>query len=183
MIAYLAERFPPTLFLSAAAAISAAAHFSGAHQDACVVLDAFMSLLLIAQFRLWDDLADREHDRRHHPNRVLVRAQRTTRFVAICLLFAEINFVAAWLRSGVPGIIALGFLNLAVGLWYTFRPRRRTPVGDFVVLAKYPAFVLVLSAAPLTPTTAALWSALTAYAAACLYEIAHNALGPSRVTS
>jgi hypothetical protein len=176
MIAYLAERFPPALFLSVAAGIAGAAHFGGAHEDACVIVDAFMALLLITQFRLWDDLADREYDRCQHPNRILVRAQRTTRFVAICLLLAEINFIALWLRSGVPGVVALGLVNLAAALWYALRPRRRTAVGDFVVLAKYPAFVLILS-------DAALWSALTVYAAACVYEIAHNAFGPSRVTS
>jgi 4-hydroxybenzoate polyprenyltransferase len=175
MIAYFAERFPRALFLSVAAGIAGAAHLGGAHEDACVVVDAFMALLLITQFRLWDDLADREYDRRHHPNRILVRAQRTTRFVAICLLLAEINFVALWLRSGVPGVVALGLVNLAAALWYTLRPSRRTAVGDFVVLAKYPAFVLILSGGA--------WGAVTAYAAACVYEIAHNSFGPSRVTS
>jgi UbiA prenyltransferase family len=174
MIAYVAERFPPVLFLSVSAAIACAGHLGGGHEDTCWATDGLMVLLLVAQFRLWDDLADREHDRRRHPNRVLVRARRTTRFVAICLMFAEVNVVAVWLRNGVPGVISLGLVHLGAASWYAFRPSRRTLVGDLVVLAKYPAFVLVLSAAPLAPSASTMWSALAVYVAACLYEIGHD---------
>jgi 4-hydroxybenzoate polyprenyltransferase len=178
VIAYFAERLRPLVFLPAAGALALSAHFGGSHQDGCLFVDGVMALLLLAQFRLWDDLADRESDRRHHPNRVLVRARRTTRFVAVCLMLAEVNFVAVTWRSGLAGAIALGVVHLAAAGFYLVRPKRRTALGDLLLLAKYPAFVVVLSATPLTPSTALFWSALSVYAAACVVEIVHDPSGP-----
>ena len=75
MIAYLAERLSPAIFVPAAALIALVSHTAGGHAADSWLLDLLLALLLIAQFRLWDDLADREHDRRAHPERVLVRAR------------------------------------------------------------------------------------------------------------
>jgi len=74
--AYLAERFRPAVFapaiarhaglaLWAAEAGPTAARLAGA---------AGLAALLLLQFRLWDDLEDRDRDRVAHPERVLVLA-------------------------------------------------------------------------------------------------------------
>src|SRR5262245_41007614 len=45
---------------------------------------------LVLQFRLWDDLADRDRDRQHHPDRILPRARSIGTFHAT---FAALLFL------------------------------------------------------------------------------------------
>jgi len=184
MIAYVAERFSPAIFLPAAAAIALVSHRAGGHAGDSWLVDVLLALLMIAQFRLWDDLADRDIDRHSHPERVLVRAKSTTRYVAICLLLVEVNAVAAWWRTGLAGLVAFAILHLVVGGWYVCRPGRRTIAGDLLVLSKYPAFVVVLSAEPTSPSLALVLGASAVYVGACLFEIWHDSSSPlARVTS
>src|SRR5262245_28551160 len=86
-------------------------------------------ILVLFQFRLWDDLADRDYDVIHHPNRVLSQCDRASSFYGLV--------VAAGLTSSVL-LLLLGcpitpFLLLcgATFLWYAHvpGPMRRTILG------------------------------------------------------
>ena len=184
MIAYWRERFDLRLFLPAAAAITVAAQVGREHLDpAGPIVGAASTLALLAQFRLWDDLADRERDRREHPDRVLPRTSDATPFAAACVWLGILNLsVAAW-RGGTLSASLLALLDVAAAVWYTARPAGRTAASDLVLLAKYPLFVLILADAPAGSGWALAASAGIVYVAACAFEIWHDATGPLRFTN
>ena len=172
--AYLRERFHLRLFAPLALAIALVAAASGAHW-ATVVVDAGFALLLLAQFRLWDDLADRPRDAVTHPDRVLVRAGEVTPAIGFCGALAVLNICLAVWRDGMS-VAILGGLNLAAGAWY-LSASSRDPVYVPVLLTKYPAFVFVvaggrLAEAPL-PVVA---GAAALYVVVCAYEAWHDPL-------
>ena len=101
MIAYFVERFSPTIFVPAALGIAAAARVASSGSDSSWLVDGTLALLLIAQFRLWDDLADREVDRLAHPERVLVRAERIGPYVTVCVGLA-IGCASAGMQESEP---------------------------------------------------------------------------------
>ena len=75
VVNYLRERFRLRLFIPLALLIAAAAIVPPASWTSFAI-DFAVALLLLAQFRMWDDLADRGRDRIEHPGRVLVRDAR-----------------------------------------------------------------------------------------------------------
>lgn len=176
--AYLAERFPLTLFLPLAVVIAAAA--TGARADgATLALDTLVALLLLAEFRIWDDLADRPADALAHPGRVLVTARSSAPFVALCAALAVVNAAIAVTRDGFGlSVLALVLLHAVLGAWYIVRGQRSV-AGDQLLLAKYPAFVLVLAGARLIHAPLiVLGSALAIYAAASFHEAWHDPRRP-----
>jgi hypothetical protein len=184
MIAYWRERFDLRIFLPAAAVIAGAAQVGHARLDPTgLIVDAASTLALLAQFRLWDDLADRERDRREHPDRVLPRAADVTPFAAACVWLGILNLsVAAW-GGGTLSASLLALLDAAAAVWYAARPAGRTAASDLVLLAKYPAFVLIVAEAPAGSGWALAASAGLVYVAACAFEIWHDATGPLRFTN
>jgi hypothetical protein len=179
--AYWIERFRPVLFVPAAILVAAASR-AGIEADLTSwMIDIFCALLLLGQFRLWDDLADRGRDRAAHPSRVLVRAARVAPFVATCLILATLNVVlAAWLR-GASAAAAVGALDIAAAAWYRWRPARRTAATDLILLSKYPALVLSLAVGSTASLSALVLSAAAIYGLACAFEIWHDASGPLRI--
>ena len=178
--AYFIERFRPSLFLPLAVVLAVAA--SGGHYDAWpLVRDAALALLLLAQFRLWDDLADRPADALRHPDRVLVKTPSPDPFVRLCVTLAFINFGVAVGRdpTGIS-LAALGLLHGVLGGWYLGRSRR-TVLGDQLLMAKYPGFVLILSGGRLleSPVATAVAAAVV-YLAALAYEAWHDPSSPIR---
>jgi len=181
--AYWLERFRLRIFVPAAMAVAAAAQAGGGIDARRSTIDLVCALLLLAQFRLWDDLADRERDRVTHPVRVLVRATPVSPFVATCLLLAIVNIVLqAWLR-GVGSATALAALDVSASAWYAWRPARRSAATDLVLLSKYPAFVLLLAAGSTSSPPLVVLSAAAIYGLACAFEIWHDTSGPLRVTN
>jgi hypothetical protein len=135
---------------------------------------ALASALLIVQFRLWDDLEDVLHDRVHHPDRTLARSTDLTRFwrsLGISIIVA-VPFFGVF--SGK--FHALAYLLLIVWLWLLYRLLRPSPaarvVRSMLVLAKYPAFVLLLAPEPWRVRTAAV--AMTLYLVLAVYESRHD---------
>lgn len=130
---YRRTRFPLALFVPLAGYLTLAA--SVTDPPSLVVAGRVgLALLWLLQFRLADDLADRERDRVEYPDRVLSRADARP-FVVLLVLITVGNVFL----SGV------WFLALTVGfaLWYAVRPR--WPQVNVVVLLKYPAFVYLLN--------------------------------------
>lgn len=181
MIAYWIERFPARVFVPVAAALALLARSRG-FEPVSWAAGTLSALLLLAQFRLWDDLADRERDRSTHPDRVLVRAQRAGPFVALCLLLAAANILSSS-YAGKSALALCLLLNCAAAAWYAWRPSRRTATGDLLVLVKYPVFVVLLGTTPTAPFAEIAFSALAVYAAACAFELWHDASSPLRLNN
>lgn len=128
-----------------------------------------LALLLIAQFRLWDDLADRGYDSVHHPTRVLVRSRATGWFWAAFALLAMAAAAAIGiLRSGPAALqIYPGLMVLLAGVYHG--PLRLPRViRAQLVLLKYPAFVLLLAAPGFS--TPALLAGVVAYLVLSVFE-------------
>jgi hypothetical protein len=178
VIRYWAERFPPVLFVPAAVLIALAARAG----DLPGLADVARALLLLGQFRLWDDLADRERDRRAHPERLLVRAASAAPFAILCVLLGAINIAIAAYVDGLMAAALLLLLNAAAVVWYTWRPARRTAGGDLALLTKYPAFVLVLASGSPALSSHVFLTAAFVYGGACAFEIWHDTAGPLRFT-
>jgi hypothetical protein len=179
--AYWLERFRPALFVPAATLVAGASRAGTGADPTSWTIDISCALLLLGQFRLWDDLADRERDRAAHPSRVLVRATRVAPFVVTCLILATLNIVlAAWLR-GTVAAAAVGALNIAAAAWYKWRPARRTAATDLILLTKYPALVLLLAVGSTASLPGLVLSAAAIYGLACAFEIWHDASGPLRI--
>ena len=177
--AYLRERFPPSLYLPLAVAIAGASAAAATPRWRGFVFDVVFALLLLAQFRLWDDLADRTTDARVHPDRVLVRTADLSQPVAFCGALGILNIcVAVWRDASGLAIATLAALNAALAVWYLAR-HGASAAGDQLLLAKYPAFVLIVAG---ERTLAAPWpvagAAVLIYAAACAYEVWHDPDGP-----
>jgi 4-hydroxybenzoate polyprenyltransferase len=180
MTRYWSERFPGRFFVPVAAVIAAAAQMSGVPSLARWAIATPIALLLLAQFRLLDDLADRHRDRTSHPDRVLAARAQVTDFKVLCAALATVNVVLLFVWSGWPGAAALVALDAAAVAWYVWRPFQRTAASDLVPLCKYPAFVLLLGL-PTARSLSNVWlAALAAYGAACAYEVWHDRTSPLR---
>ncbi len=124
---------------------------------------ALLTAWLVAQFRLWDDLADRDWDRLRDPQRVLVGTQHVKSFTG--LLFASILLVGATLllRGQMRELLVYAILVGLLGFLY------HTPLGaglsralrSGLLLSKYPLFVFIVGAGGLAPR--ATWVALCLY--------------------
>lgn len=180
MTAYWRERFDLTRFVPAASLLAMAAAATGGGSLADWGLTTGLALLLVAQFRVWDDLADRGRDRRDHPERVLVSSTHVWPFVAQAVALAAINLALVHQVEGRTAAALLAALNAAAAAYYLLRSRQRTAASDLLLLSKYPAFVLILSGAEARPGRLVLALATT-YAAACAFEVWHDASAPLRV--
>ena len=136
-------------------------------------------LLLLAQFRIWDDIADHAHDAIAHPERVLARATSLTPLAALGMALLAINVGMALRRdAAVVSTLCLALLHIVLGGYYLLR-RGRTVLGDQVLLVKYPAFVCILAGERLvvSPLPVILGAAIV-YAAASAYEAWHDPISP-----
>jgi hypothetical protein len=175
---YFRERFRPTLFAPVAACIALAAA-GGAFHPLRLTADACFAALLLAEFRLWDDLADRRSDARTHPGRVLVRAQSVRPLIVLCgALFAVNLLICVAMAGSRVSLTVFVSLHAALGVRYAVRSRR-TIAGDQLLLAKYPAFVVIVAGARMLDASVPIASAaLATYAAASVYEAWHDPASP-----
>lgn len=173
--AWRRERFPAPEWLAVALLVGTAASPSTGARDAARTLALALGLLL--QFRLWDDLADRERDAREHPGRVLARAARPRSFLLALLACGACN--AALAAAGPRPLEALGALALLTGLylaWYAgLRDRVQVPLAAaHLQVVKYGAFVLIASGWPLRPGLRTALGAAAVWLAFCAYELLHD---------
>jgi hypothetical protein len=180
VIEYWFDRFLLSPFVPAALLLAFVASWAGSHDLGgfllgCVV-GAPIALLVLAQLRLWDDLADRDRDRREHPERVLCEANPAP-FIATAVGLAIVNAWLLWSLGGPRfGLKLLGLYG-AVAVFYLLRPHHPTAVSTALLLAKYPALLLVLAPAP-TDHVALAIAMLAIYASVFTYEVWHDPTGP-----
>ena len=175
--AYLRTRFPASRFGPLALALVLASFAGEAVPGAGNLLRRLvLAACLIVQFRIWDDLADRERDRRRHPGRVLVAVRRLGPFHAIwgAAAAAAAGLLAAgpWPAWRVP---VYGLLGLGLGVWYgAGRGWWPQPLLHYhVVLVKYPVFVYLLGGDAARPLPRIL-AAVAVYLTLCAYEAVHD---------
>ncbi len=176
VVTYLRERFPLHVYaaLAAAVALAVATREGGWHTAA---VDTAFALGLLLQLRTWDDLADRERDAPTHPQRVVVSAPHVTQLIAFCGALAVMNLCfAVWRDISGLAVGLLAALNGLFGTWYLSRSTGpRTAAGDHIVLAKYPAILVIVAGTRAldAPLQIGL-TALVLYAGACAYEAWHD---------
>jgi len=174
LLAYLRTRLPPHVFVPLALFLCGAAVVGQAGRVPYERI--VLAWALVAQFRLWDDLADRDGDRTEHPDRVLARATSLAPFHLLASALFLVNL--GWLLpSPGPTLVLFLALNALFLVWYAGL-RRACPfrlVGAHVVLLKYPAFVYVL-AAPAGPWPDARLAVTLAlvYLTFCVHEGLHD---------
>jgi hypothetical protein len=175
VVTYFRERFHLRLFVPLACAIAAMA--AAPVEWARYATDAGFALLLLAQFRLWDDLADRAHDAMAHPDRLLVRVEQVTPLVGLCGALAVLNIcLAVWRDASGIAVATVSALDIGFGVLYLMPVRAAG--ATLLLLAKYPAILIAVAgarviAAPL-PTLSA---AVLLYAGSCVYEVWHDPTG------
>jgi hypothetical protein len=120
---------------------------------------ALLAALLIAQFRLWDDLADRRHDGRHHPQRVLVSSVHGVHFGMLCVAAALPVLVMLWTA---PLQVAV-YLLLCLGVASVYSADTALPrlLRAQLVLLKYAVFAWLAGAS--VALGMGLWLALAVY--------------------
>lgn len=178
VVNYLRERFRLRLFVPLALVIAAAAIVPPAAWTSFTI-DFLVALLLLAQFRMWDDLADRGRDRIEHPGRVLVRESEGTQIVGLCGGLAVLNFCfAIWRDHSGIAVGVLAVLTAALGVWYLARTRRSV-AGEQLLLAKYPAIVGIVAGSRVLEAPVQVLSAATVlYLTVCIYEAWHDPASP-----
>jgi len=140
-----------------------------------------LALSLLYQFRLWDDLSDREYDRVDHPERVLARTTSVTFFRTLVFVAFLSNFALIGVSAGSSWqlkAIAFALLNGFFFVWYRRRSELcRNEIGaSHVVLGKYPTFIYLLSGESAATSGVRLALAmLLVYLCFCVYELLHDA--------
>jgi len=175
---YLRERFRLTVFGPAIALHVSSIMWANdtAPTARTVIQSAGLITLMMIQFRLWDDLEDRERDRLQHPERLLVHTE-TTPFWRVLAALALLN--VAWMAASGSRVAMIGLVLLNLTFWFAYR-RVRPQISDFiwrfqVLLFKYPAFVVLVAAAWGASRVGRLAAAaVVIYASACVYEALHQ---------
>jgi hypothetical protein len=174
---YLETRFHAGVFVPCAVFLLVVALAGGAAPNAGdTALAVAVGLGLLLQFRLMDDLADRERDRVAHPGRVLPAAPALAPFHALlaCTFLFNLAALGAPAAGGSRSAVFVG-LTAFYGWWYgRLRDHvSRSVVRYHVVVAKYPVFVFLVGAGEGVGRRLA--AAMTlAYLCFALYEALHD---------
>ena len=144
---------------------------------AAIMVDAAVALALVAAFRVWDDLVDRERDRLKHPHRVTATARSIT---PLWIAAAALGVAAAVMLGLVRGTASVVLLFVYAGVLAASYATRgsRTAAHDRILLLKYGVFTLVLIGVPAATSVRGLIAAAAAFAIACVYEWRHDAESP-----
>jgi hypothetical protein len=171
---WVGTRMPVVPFGPVALLLTGAAAAAGAPRATWAFGACAIALLLVFQFRLWDDLADAPRDRIAHPERVLPRCESTIVFrLAVCAALA-VNAAALAFLSGIGSTLGLVALTAGYGVWYSRPSGERTGLAAaHALVVKYPVFAWLLAPGPVDPVRAVL-SCATVYLAFSAYELAHD---------
>jgi len=162
LIAYGRERIASWRIALLVAAVAALAFIADAPQDAeGVVRRTVLAVLLVASFRIWDDLADRVYDSVRHPNRVLMRSAAVRWFWVLLAGLAAVSVCALVVFGGVVSLpVHAGLIVLLAVVYHgPWRLTRDRFVRTQLVLLKYPAFITILTTSGFSSRTALIGAA------------------------
>ena len=197
---YRTERLPWAMTAIVPLLLAVCAQAGARSNPTTFVVDVLLASLLFAQFRIFDDLADRPRDARIHPERVLARTHTVRPIVIAGLSLAAATLGILLLRTAVrldsasaarPSAIGAYLALIALlSSWYSLRGER-TLVGDHLLLTKYPAFVWIVATSRVTlpapgreaATAQLVLSMVAVYLAACVYEALHDDRSPATARS
>lgn len=135
-----------------------------------------LAMCMVVQFRLWDDLADVENDRVHHPSRVLCQTQSHQVFWGLVGTLCIVNTVLIATFKSYTALAAFFVLNVACVLWYSL-PRKSDDIFvHAMVLVKYPVFVFLLSGprGEWHLSLSLCYGMLVTFLCFCAYELQHD---------
>lgn len=187
LLAYARERIRLEIFAPAIALLSFAALWvAGAEDPSLTVASGALVLmtLLILQFRLGDDLADRDRDRAAHPHRVLA-THDTAPFRGLLIVLVVASGAAAFAIGGLLALASIATLDgCALVLYRGVRPHLSDDLWPVVLVAtKYPALVALVATIVGEPAlNRVLLGCLTTSVGACLYEWTHPRPSSAGVT-
>ena len=185
--AYARERIRLEVFAPAIALLSFAAVWVAGAEDLNLAVGGgalVLMTLLILQFRLWDDLADRDRDRAAHPHRVLV-AHDAAPFRGLLIVLLVATGVVGFAIGGNSALVSIPVLNgCALVLYRSIRPRLSADLWPALLVAtKYPALVALVATIVGEPVlNRLLLGCLTTSVGACLYEWTHARPSSAGVT-
>lgn len=117
-------------------------------RDAAYV--SVMLMVLIVALRIWDDLADRDYDAKHHAQRVLPHSRVVGVYVAVVVLLLCAALSLMWMYSRAEQVwilcILIAGLILVYGSGYFLKLPRQLRAQ--CVLLKYPLLLLLFNEAP-----------------------------------
>ncbi len=177
LLQYRRERLPGKLVLTVAILLTmAGALVSGATNRVELALDLMLAVLLVSQFRLWDDLQDVDSDRIQHPDRVLCRQTSLRQFRLAGAIMFVVNCASVLASKAFSTVIVFAATNLAFYIWYnSLRSYFPSWTNSIFVLTKYPAFLFVLvDGSGLRDKTPLVIAMIVVFSAACIYEVLHN---------
>lgn len=162
-------------FVPLAVALLALAWPAGRSWPALFAL-GLLALALLTQLRLLDDLADREHDRAHHPERILVQATFLLPFQVAASALALFGLGGSFLLLSPRATLATAVLLALMPLFYLLSRLLHLPrlLHAQMVLLKYPALVFVLADAPWPPEANLLRRLATTFLLVGIYELAED---------
>lgn len=166
--AWRAERMPPVRFGPLALLLAGAACLRADAGWEELLLKTFVALMLLVQFRLWDDLVDANRDRSSHPERVLARSDDRRVFAAACIGLCGANAYVLNVVAGSTALTGFVLLNVLLGAWYGLHSQRGI-LHLHVLLLKYPVFVVLLGLPAWTHSMLA--GAAATYASVCLFDL------------
>jgi len=148
LAAYARERFPPGVFATAILAMTGVALLIPESAWTLPIAARALGLmaLLFLQFRLWDDLEDRDRDAQTHPERVLVRSDaRPFWWALVAVTVVNLGLVVqAGPRVAWVGLIALDLVARIAYSWA--RPNVSERVWTrWMLPVKYSAFVAIVA--------------------------------------
>ena len=111
------------------------------------ILMLAVAALYIMVFRLWDDLADVQHDSFRHPGRWLVRSPHIASYRAFMYGLLVVLGAMIWGLSGTTNTMVFAGFSCFLGAAYKARNRQlisRNVVAAFV-LVKYPLLVFLVA--------------------------------------
>lgn len=128
--------------------------------------------ILITQFRLWDDLVDRNVDAVNHPQRTLVNTPHIQRFTYLCGGLCVPAVTALSYFDKIHGLV-YGVLLVAMAISYAATSAWPRLIRAHLVLLKYPVFIWLCAwnANPMQ----SLRYGMPVYLALCVYEITSDA--------
>ncbi|MDB4423135.1 hypothetical protein N9276_00990 [Rhodopirellula sp.] len=139
------------------------------------IMQIWLAVILVAMFRLWDDLSDVPADRIKHPNRVLSFTTHENLFRRTCMSLGIAAFTTLLLSNPIS-IVGFGLLTAAFAVYYKLPWRKSWPrAGYHVLLLKYPCLIVLISmSAVVSIDEQRVILMLLTYVALCVYEVAHD---------